>query len=503
MLPPLFKHQQDAIAFILFRPDGAGALYMDMGTGKTRTAIEVFKWRRNENPALKMIVIAPLSLLEGAWGPDIKAFSSFTYYNAHDRVLPLSTIDGRCAFREDILLINYEGIIQAKNKHLRYHVMNNLLVLDESSRMKSPKTQTTEMLLSFAELAAFKIIMSGTPAPNSPMEYWAQMEFLQKGLLGVSNSQFKNSFFYLSRGDQMVMEGGKANPQFVVQMINQKRITAAEGNLLLRGIVTRGIAGKIFAAGAEYRISDANLTKLMETIRPLVFWAKKEECLDLPEQIDEVRMVELTPAQARHYKEMKQDLITEIKNCAITAPVALTKIMKLREITSGFAIDVAGSEVSIEPGTPVKIRELEDTLEDAGAVQVIIWACFKWDIRRIVAFLKDKYGAGSAVTLYSETKDHQGSIDDFREGKARFLVANPASAAHGLNLQFCHMQIFFSLDYSWERYIQGKGRIHRSGQKENCTYVHLIARGTIDEEILKCLRDKGDINKVAYDLISK
>lgn len=512
---PLFKHQVAAADFIVAH-GGTGALFMDMGTGKTRTAIEIFRQlretvdvdsslrvHRGNEPGIKMVVIAPLSLLEAAWGEDIKCFSAFTYYNAHDKTLPMSTIDGRCAFREDILLINYEAIIQPKNKHLQYHIMNSLLVLDESSRMKSPNTQTTKMLLSFAELAKFKVIMSGTPAPNSPMEYFPQMDFLSPGILGTSFSQFRNTFFYLSRGNQMIMEQGKVNPQFVVQMINQKRINAAEGNLLLRGIITRGLASKIFSVGAEYRISDQNLGHLMDKIKPFVFWAKKENCLDLPEQIDEVRMVDLTVQQAKHYKEMEHDLITEIKNCAVTAPVALTKIMKLREITSGFAIDVEGHEVDIEPGVPIKIRELETVLEEAGPRQVIIWGCFKWDIRRICSFLASKYGTDCARTLYSGTSDHLASIEEFKAGKARFLVANPASAAHGLTFVNCDLQVFFSLDYSWERYVQAKARIHRAGQINKCTYVHLIARDTIDEEVLACLREKGDINKVAYGLISK
>jgi SNF2 family DNA or RNA helicase len=498
---PLFEHQKRAVDFFSQR-GFVGALYADMGTGKTRTAIECFRCAREQHPELKMVVIAPLSLLEGAWGPDIRAFSTFTYYNAHDRFLPMSTIDGKAGYREDILLINYEAIIQPKNKYLRYHIMGNMIVLDESSRMKSPTTQTTKMLLSFAELARFKVIMSGTPAPNSPMEYWAQMEFLQPGIFGAFG-KFRNTYFYLSRGNQIVMEQGKINPAFVTQMLNQRRITAAEANLLFRGIVTRHLVGKIFSVGAEYKISDESLAQLMEKIKPLVFWCKKEDCLDLPDQVDEVRMVEMSTAQKKHYRDMERDLITEINNTAITAPVALTKAMKLREITSGFAIDNTGCEVQIEPTTPAKIAELGEVLEDAGAQQAIIWGCFRWDIRRIVAFLEAKYGPGCAVTMFSETKDAQASIDAFKDGTARFLVANPTSAAHGLNLQHCSLQVFYSLDYSWERYIQAKGRIHRAGQTEKCTYVHLIARGSIDADILTCLREKGDVNQIAYRLTQK
>jgi SNF2 family DNA or RNA helicase len=250
--------------------------------------------------------------------------------------------------------------------------------------------------------------------------------------------------------------------------------------------------------GAEYSISKENLARIMDIIKPLVSWVKKSECLDLPDQIDEVRSVELGDNQRRAYREMKAQLITEIQGHAITAPMALTKLLKLREITSGFAFDVAGQEVAI--GECPKLRDLEDLLEEAGDQPVMIWAVFKWDIAQICAFLVKKYGIGCYRTLYSGTADHQGSIDDFKGGKSRFLVANPASAAHGLTFVNSCLQVFYSLDYSLERYEQAKARIHRAGQTQKCTYVHLVARGTIDEDIMRILREKGDISRLTFDM---
>jgi superfamily II DNA or RNA helicase len=286
-------------------------------------------------------------------------------------------------------------------------------------------------------------------------------------------------------------------------MLNKKQITVGEANLLLKGIITKSIAQKIFQVGGEYHISQENLAKLMDKIRPWVFFAKQEECLDLPEQVDEVRSVVLPDKQRKHYKEMLKDLITEIGSSTITAEVAFTKAMKLREITSGFAIDVTGKEVDITSGDPAKIRELDALLDEIGGKQAIIWGCFRWDIRKVVAFLEKKFGPGCATTLYADTPDKNASIDAFRSGSARFLVANPQSAAHGLNLQFCSIQIFFSLDYSSERYWQAKARTHRSGQTEKCVYVHLVAHDTIDEDIMECLKNKGDMNQVAYRLLKK
>lgn len=463
---PLFAHQEQAAEFILDN-QGIGALFMDMGTGKTRVALEVFKRLREAHPYIKMIVIAPLSLLDAAWGEDIKKFTDFTYFNAHDNILLDSPI------KQDILVINFEAAIQKKNWFLTHHIKDNFLVIDESSRMKSHNSKTTKTILNFRCLPKYKIIMSGTPAPNSPVEYWAQMEFLMDEILHPSFFAFRNIYFHLQRGQQVMELHG--------QMITRE---------LMRNIMTKGW---------KYEISSMSFKKLMDRINPLIFWAKKEDCLTLPDQVDEIRQVELGVKQRLHYKDMKNELITFIKEQAVTAQIALAKIMKLREITSGFAFNTKGEEVDIEECP--KLTELEEVIEEAGNRQIIIWACFKWDINRICSFLAEKYGAGCARTLYSGTKDHLAAIEDFKSGKARFLVAHPRSAAHGLTFVNCNLQVFFSLDYSYETYEQAKARTHRAGQVNKCTYVHLVAKETIDEQILKILREKGDINEIAYQMM--
>ena len=466
-MKPLFKHQADTIDFILQR--GGGAVYHEMGLGKTRTAIGIFARLRRTNPGLKMVVVCPLSLIEAAWGCDIREYSVLTYYNAHDEGLPWSLL-------EDILIVNYEMLLQKKNARIVDFIRLNMLVIDESSRMKNNKAQTTKVLLAIRNLPGFKLIMSGTPAPNSPLEYWAQMEFLQPGVLHPSFFAFRNTYFHLQRGAQtMQLQPGQR--------------------------VSRALMREIMSKGWKYEITQENLELLMSKISPLISWAKKAECLDLPEQIDEVRHVEMGPKQRKAYREMEAELITEIKQQTITALIALTRIMKLREITSGFAIDVAGREVDIGDGT--KMKELQEILEEAGRQPVIIWTCFRYEMVRVCEMLTEEYGEGCFRTLGGETKDKEEAISAFQQGGAQFLVANPQSAAHGLTFVNCSLQVFYSLDYSLERYEQAKARIHRAGQVNKCTYVHILARGTIDEKILEVLRGKKDVNDIAYEYMRR
>jgi SNF2 family DNA or RNA helicase len=309
--------------------------------------------------------------------------------------------------------------------------------------------------------------MSGTPAPNSEQEYWAQAEFLQPGVFG-NFFKFRNVYFHLSRGNQ-TMQG-----QFM----------------------TRHQAAQIFSKGWKYSITAIKRQELMALIAPLCSRLQKADCLDLPEQIDEVREVEMTANQKRIYKEMKSSLITEIRGKDITAQVALAKLMKLREISSGFAYDERGEAHAI-PGPNPKLNELFDVIEEAGDQQVIVWANFTWEIDLIVAELSK---IAPARALNSTTKDRDQVIQDFIGGSVKYLVAHPRSAAHGLTFVNCSLQVFFSLDYSWESHEQARARTHRAGQKKNCTYVYLIAKGTIDEDILATLRRKGDAQEILWNL---
>lgn len=146
-----------------------------------------------------------------------------------------------------------------------------------------------------------------------------------------------------------------------------------------------------------------------------------------------------------------------------------------------------------------KIQELFNIIEEAGDQQIMIWIQFHWEHIKICHELFRRFGEDSVVTLSALTKDKDESINAFKEGRAKFLVAHPASAAHGLTFTNCSLQIFFSLDYSLERYEQARARTHRAGQKNNCTYVHLIAKNSIDEIMLKALQSKGDVQRQIYE----
>lgn len=460
---PLFAHQADAVEFIASK-GGCGALFHEIGVGKTRTALEIYSYYKAQYPELRLFVVCPLSLIEGAWAEDINKFSEFKYRNCHNE---------KIEFRHDtdIYIVNYEALI-SENKLIeikRFLLAGRFMcVLDESSRMKNHKARTTKSLLSIRDLFMFRIVMSGTPAPNSETEYWAQMKFIGKGIVHDNFYPFRNYYFHLER-----------------DVCGRKEFASGQ-------ILSKLAAQQMFQRGWHYSMTTQRRAALMEKITPYAHYARKSECLDLPEQTDEIRLVEMGPKQKAAYTSMKNDLIAEIKNSCVVAQVALTKIMKLRQIGSGFAIDDKG-EIAIIGENP-KLKELENVLEEAGEQQVIIWCQFQEEVRQIAGVLGDR-----AVTLYGETKDKDASVKAFKDKSAQYLIAHPRSAGHGLTFVNCSLEIFYSLDYSWELYEQARGRIHRAGQINKCTYVHILCRNTIDIEILKVLKQKKDAMEILYN----
>lgn len=479
----LYKHQSDAIQFAI-KNSGSVALFHDPGCGKTRTTLEIYSHFKQENPLLKLLVVCPLSLVNAAWGVDTAKFTAFKYLPYSDvvpnapRGRPGSILDA------DIVGINFESLIVAK----RFEEVSRLLqsgqwmiCVDESSRMKNPKSITTKALLALAKYAQYRIVASGTPAPNTEQEFWAQAKFISSDSFPDSFFKFRNTYFHLGRGNQIMPINGR--------------------------VLSRGMMAEIFQKGWKYCITPENRERLMACMAPFAHWVRKEDALDLPDKIDEIRMVRLNPNEKKMYNEMKTHLVAEVKAGRrvkgqevveqITAEVALAKLLKLRQATSGFLY--TADHVALRPGKSSKMRELEAVLEELGQQQVIIWVQFHEEVESILEMLNDK----TCVTLYSKTQDRDASIKDFQEGRAQYLIAHPRSAAHGLTFVNCSATVYFSLDYSFEAYQQSRDRVHRIGQVNKCLYVHLMAENSIDTMVWDVLQRKKTLQDVYYELVKE
>ncbi len=349
--------------------------------------------------------------------------------------------------------------------------------------------------------------MSGTPAPNIEWEYFSQMQFLSDDVFGDNFYKFRNRYFVMQRGKE-IMPGVTMNKSSMREM---------------------------FAQGYKYVFNEGMKDEFYAKMKPFVNMVKAKDCLDLPETVEEYRLVDMTAQQAKVYKDMKTEYIAEIKGfisddknkqiinmygiqmeCIsdvcdktpmnreestsfIVANIVLTKQMKLRQITSGFAIDENGVEVSIGSKNP-KLDEMLSIVEECGKDQIIIWVEFKYEAKILSEALNKISGVSELHGGIPEPKriDH---VNDFLSGKNRFLIAHPKSAAHGLTFVNCRYEVFFSLSASWENYEQCRRRTLRMGQINNCVYFHLLTPDTVDTDMLAICQKKKTKQEVAESFL--
>lgn len=464
----LMNHQIEAVDFAV-KNSGVAAFFHEIGCGKTISALSTYTRLREKDPGLKMMVICPLSLIESAWGADIKEHTVEKYLNLN-RNAP--------AEGYDIYIINFESFISEKRMDVLMALIRRhrwLCVIDESSKLKNNTAKTTKTILKMRQCFKYRIVMSGTPAPNSEMEYWGQMTFLRDGIFHWNFYAFRNTYFDMRRGLDIIP--GQMLTRLNIQELHKK--------------------------GYKYSISPDNRKKLVSRMLPLCHSVKKDDCMDLPEQINQYRVFKMGADQRKIYMQMKEQAIAEILNESedptfVVAKIALTKLIKLRQIVSGFAIDAEGRVQDF--GANPKLNELEDLIDQIGDKQAIIWCNFKREIADVSALLGDR-----ACFMYGDVdiSDREQAVVDFKSGKKQFLVANPASAGHGLTFVNANIEIFYSMDFSYEKYEQARGRIHRYGQKNKCLYIHLMAEESVDKYILDVVQKKKTVDESIREFINE
>lgn len=447
----LYSHQRQALD--LAERHDSFALFMETGTGKTPVAIELIKRR-----AVQTLVICPLSIVNSVWMDKLQEWAPLTTpVNLWKHRKKLKTDADWEALASDfnhVGIINYES---AKKLPEAYLSKIRFIVLDESQRIKDPNSKIAKFLIapldgrypSLCDSTKYRLIMSGTPAPNTPMEYWSQMAVVDRTLLGIHFYKFRAERFF---------SFGYGNYQWTVRKDSKDWI--------------------------------------MNQIKQKAFYISKEDCLDLPDQIFQAKVYQMDAPQSRAYMEMKKTNLLALKEATVISSTELVKIMKLRQITSGFINSSIGKPIMISDN---KFKLLQETLDEIPPErQVIIWCQFHYEIEEIMKRL-----GAQAAALYGELSqtEKQESIDSFIAGKKKYLVANPKTGGVGLTFVNCSYNIYFSLDYSYESFKQSQDRTHRIGQNSKVTYYFLLAQDSIDEVIYKAVSKKRNISEAMLEMI--
>lgn len=439
-----YIHQLNALKFLSIKK--YGALLMEMGTGKTKVIIDKISELYLANLIKKVLVIVPNTIVEN-WKQEIEKHSIITtepiLINGYSRKKRVEQLQKDGVY----YIINYEAV-KSLYTDLAY-ISWDVIICDESTYIKNPFAQRTKIITKLVQKIPYRYIMSGMPITQSPIDIFAQYRFLNPYIFGWSFVAFRN---------QYALMGG----------FNGKEI-----------------------------IGYKNLTELNTKIYEHGFRITKVECLDLPDKIYETRYVDLTVQQKEVYDTLRKILIAEFKNSTITVAMALTKILRLSQITSGFIKNDDGQILKFEDNA--KLQVLEEIIEETEG-KIVIWTQFIENIKIINNFLSNK--AIQFRCIYGEiaVEERQKSIDEFNNNlNIKVFIGQIRTGGLGINLTSASTVIYYSNSYSLENRLQSEDRCHRIGQKNNVTYIDIIARKTIDEIVLKVLKEKGDLATALID----
>ena len=324
------------------------------------------------------------------------------------------------------------------------------MAIDESTTIKTPTARRTKNIIGIGKHAKYKRIMTGSPITKNPLDLYTQCEFLDPWLLDFTS-------YYAFRNRYAEMK-------------------------------TMHLRGRSIQVVSEFK----NLGELSETVKTFSYRVLKEDCLDLPPKNFIKRHITLTPAQKKIYEQMKKAAMAVLNGKVSTTMTVLTQLMRLHQITCGHFTADDGSEQEVESN---RMNELMSILEDMDG-KAIIWANYQRDIENIVDAITDKYGPESVVDYYGLTpqEDRQDNIRKFQNNpECRFLVGTPQTGGYGITLTQANTVIYYSNGYDLEKRLQSEDRAHRIGQKKTVTYIDLICEDTVDEKIVKALRDKINI----------
>jgi SNF2 family DNA or RNA helicase len=326
-----------------------------------------------------------------------------------------------------------------------------MMVIDESTTIKTPTSARSKSTEKVGRGARFKRIATGSPVTKSPMDLYQQCAFLSPNCLNAAS-------YYSFQARYAV-------------------------------VIERSVATHSFKQVVGYR----RLDELKEKLDRFSFRVTKEECLDLPDKLYVKREVDLTDEQKRAYLQMKAMALSQFKEGVTSTVNALTQLMRLHQIVCGH-VKLDNGEVIELPNN--RIGELLSVVEETDG-KIIIWANYRHDIEAIKLALSKEYGMNSVGMYYGDTDDDERKrvLEEFQKpnSEMRFFVGNPSTGGYGLTLTAAHTMVYYSNSFDLEKRLQSEDRAHRIGQTKNVTYIDLIAVGTIDEKIVKALRDKIDI----------
>ena len=427
------------------------ALLMEMGTGKSLTSIAITGTLSQAGRIRRVLIVAPLSIL-GVWEEEFQKFADFPYALAvlsGSSAKKLDTLRHMNGTALQVVVVNYESAWRLEKALTTWHP--DLIIADEGHKIKTHNIAASKAMHRMGAKASYRLLLTGTVITNKAIDVFSQYKFLNPAIYGNSFYAFRNRYF------DMVGYGNHTP------------------------VLKKSMEGE-----------------LTEKLHSISYRATKAECLDLPETTDVIRQIELEPAALRIYRGLVKESYAELAGGEVTATNILTRLLQLSQLTGGFLGN--DETAAVEQVSAAKLSALEDILDGAVAEgkKLVIIARFIPEIKAICKLL-EKRGLGySCIT--GEVKNRDEQVARFQnEPEVMAFVGQIATAGLGITLTAASTMVFYSLDYSMSNFEQTKARIHRVGQRMPCTYLYLVARGTVDEKVLTALESKADLARTLVD----
>jgi SNF2 family DNA or RNA helicase len=455
-----FLHQAAYLERFWDRP--VAALFADMGTGKSFMLINNAAMLYDRGKINGLLIVAPKGVYRNWYGTEIpKHMPDHVIYrmglwSASPRKAEQVALDKLFEVSEDlkILIMNIEAFSTQKGFKFAQRfllVHDAMMAIDESTTIKTPNSMRSKNTEKVGIAARYRRIMTGSPITKSPMDLYQQCAFLSDDCLDCPS-------YYSFQARYAVT-------------------------------IERQLSSHSFKQIVGYR----HLDELKTKIDRFAFRVKKEECLDLPDKLYVKREVDLTDEQVNAYNQMRTLALAQFDTGIVSTVNALTQLMRLHQIVCGH---VKLDDGTVRPLANKRVDELLAIVEETDG-KMIIWANYRHDIEAIKLALQKEYGMNSVATYYGDTSadERQEIVTRFQDDQdeLRFFVGNPSTGGYGLTLTAANVVVYYSNSFDLEKRLQSEDRAHRIGQTKNVTYIDLIAVNTVDEKIVRALREKINI----------
>lgn len=425
----MHEYQNKAVSYI--KRLKRCALFLDLGMGKTTSTLTAVSDLLDGFMVNKVLVIAPLRVANGVWAQESQKWSHLKHLTTNVCTGTERQRIAALSSQSDVYTINRENVPWLV-KHFGKKWPFDCVVIDESSSFKNASSQRFKALKKILPETEYMVLLTGTPSPNGLLDLWPQIYLLDFGAsLGRTMGAYKQRFF---ESDYM---GYKFTP----------RVGSDE--------------------------------KIRSLINDFCLSMAAQDYLELPERININVEVELDSKSRKFYEQFEKELLAELDNGEVVEAVnAAVLANKLLQVSNGFTYTDDKQNWQLLHNN--KIEALKELVEQNDEPMLVAYN-YKIDLERIVEVFPD------AVVLDSSPE----TIARWDRGEIKMLLAHPASAGHGLNLQAGgSLCVWFGLNWSLELYQQFNARLHRQGQTKPVRIVHIVAKGCIDEMVLKVLNNK-------------